>query len=604
MCGIAGILKRTSTLSEHQMQAYVSAMCDKLAHRGPDNSGTWTSSDGQCVLGHRRLSIIDLSAQSHQPMVGKRSGLTFNGEIYNYVELAAQLTAKGVEVNTFSDTHTLLSGLDNSQEQFITYLDGMYSFAYYDEALGSLLLARDPFGEKPLYYTEIKGALFFASEMGAFSVIPEFEGLISKDTLSLYLYLQSPPAPHTIFANVYKVSPGAYRRFSSAYAYPETQYYAPEFSPQDTGATEQSVVAKLEDKLCVSLERRLRSDVSLGAFLSGGIDSSTVVSLITQKFARPIDTYSVGFKDCDKSEHEQAQKIAKKLGTKHHNFMFDTQNYVDFIDVVASSCEPNADTSCIPTYLVSKLAGQEHKVILTGDGGDELFAGYNRYFLTLAAMKGKDSLRQQRQWHLGNEYTNTLNVFPHHQLRLLFGQFPSLLNDTLLAYRRFIDMGQKDPLSLFRQVDLSAYLPTVLSKVDRMSMANSIETRTPFLSTDVFQYAAQIPSRLLFDGNTGKNILRKLLAQYIPETLIQKQKVGFSFIGNNPASEVATRALITRFTDEKASAKSFLATYFDNKSLEQFISSLAICSPSLRLQSLWALLVLNSFLNSCRYKVV
>jgi len=584
------------------MQGYVNAMCEKLSHRGPDDAGVWVSADEQCVLGHRRLSIIDLSAQSHQPVAHQDNGLTYNGEIYNYVELANKLKKKWVPCHAFSDTHTLLSGLDYSKEQFITELDGMFAFAYYDAAKKELLLARDPFGEKPLFFTEIQGALFFASELGAFNAIPEFCGEVTPDNLSLYLYFQCPPAPHTIFSNVFKLSPGSYKRFSASTNYPETKYFSPEFSNKALPKSEGTALARVEDSLSLSLERRLRSDVSLGAFLSGGIDSSTVVSLITQKFGRSIDTYSVGFKDCDKSEHELAKQISNALGSNHHAFMFDSQNYVDFIDDIAHTCEPNADTSCIPTYLVAKLAARDHKVVLTGDGGDELFAGYKRYFNTIAAAKGKVREIQTREWHLGNAYTNTLNVFPHHQMRLLFEQFPSLLNDNLLSLRRYIDTGQKDALSLFRQVDLSAYLPTVLAKVDRMSMAHSIETRTPFLSTDVFTSVANTDNRYLYDGNTGKNLLRKLLGQYLPDSLIQKQKVGFSFIGNNKANDIALQALRARFADELNSVDTFSVKVFGRDKLEQFLLSLDKCTPSHQLQSLWALLVLNSFMKSCRYR--
>eukprot|EP01093_Parvamoeba_rugata_P002649 TRINITY_DN132_c0_g1_i7.p2 TRINITY_DN132_c0_g1~~TRINITY_DN132_c0_g1_i7.p2 ORF type:complete len:292 (-),score=50.85 TRINITY_DN132_c0_g1_i7:1883-2758(-) len=287
MCGIAGIYNKSDFYSKEQMTKLVQAMCDKLVHRGPDDAGVWVSNDGKCALGHRRLSIIDLSPQSHQPIVSHKAGLAFNGEVYNYVELAKKLNDKGVSCNSHSDTITLLIGLDDAAENFITELDGMFAFAYYNQISGQLLLARDPFGEKTLYYTEINGCTFFASEIGAFNVIPDFVGEVTPDHLSLYLYFQFPPAPYTIFANVFKLSQGSYKRFSMHGASTETRYFMPEFNGANV-ESESTVLETLDNVLSESLQRRLRSDVSLGAFLSGGIDSSTVVSLITQSLVEKL----------------------------------------------------------------------------------------------------------------------------------------------------------------------------------------------------------------------------------------------------------------------------------------------------------------------------
>jgi asparagine synthase (glutamine-hydrolysing) len=604
MCGIAGILKGESHYSEQQMTEFVNAMCQTLVHRGPDNQGVWMSDDKQCVLGHRRLSIIDLSNKSHQPIASQQAGLTFNGEIYNYIELAQQLHAKGLNRQANSDTQTLLAGLDDSSENFITKLDGMFAFGYYDQVRQQLLLARDPFGEKPVYFTEINGAIVFASEITAFNAIPDFVGQVTADHLSLYLYFQYPPAPYTIFANVFKVSPGSYKRFSANQAYPEISYYSPEFGARTSSLNKVDATQVLDSVLSESLQRRLRSDVSLGAFLSGGVDSSTVVSLIAKKFDHAIDTYSVGFLQCDKSEHEEAKRISQHLGTHHHTLMFDSRQYVDYVDLMVDHCEPNADTSCIPTFLVSELTARDHKVAITGDGGDELFGGYNRYYSTMHAAKGKEQAIKERTWHLGNQYVNSLNIVPHKELRTLFGVFPSLLNDILLQSRRHIDVSLNDYLARFQQTDLQLYLPTVLSKVDRTSMAHSLETRTPFLSTDVFQFAGSLSPSLLFNEKHKKVVLRSVLSQYLPDNMIQRNKVGFSFVGENEANALALIGLKQRFNDECRSSKSFIFDFFGPLKLALFNQDLHLCSQTKQLQMLWALLLLNSFMKNCRYKII
>lgn len=592
MCAVAGIFNINSPLSGPTLLDVVKEMTTKMLHRGPDDFGYFVSIDGRCVLGHRRLSVIDTTANGHQPMssIEGRHTLVFNGEIYNYDRLRTDLENSGVCFHTQSDTEVLLNGLVSRGTDFVTHLDGMFAFAFYDEVKKSLLLARDAFGEKPLYYTFQNGLFAFASELKVLTSLPGFDPLITRGHIAAYLAFQHIPAPNTIYAKCFKVEEGSMMRISSCGVLNSSKFFY--WNPGDFRSDSiEDQTDQLEQLLVNSLKRRLVADVPVGAFLSGGVDSSTAVALIKRKIGREIKTFSLGFNHMPSSEHLEAAEMARVLGTEHFQLMIEPADYQYHINTVAALLdEPNADSSCVPTYFLAQLARQHVTVAITGDGGDEIFGGYPRYQEIIQQSQGRETDIANRSWHVGRAYYSLISLlFPDAYLRRLFGQVPDFCADLLLSRRRKIDMDHRHVLHRMRQADANCYLAEVLAKVDRMSMANSLECRTPYLSPEIVQFAGSLPTSSLLDNGRGKYLLRRVGSRYVPQEWLNRPKKGF---GIDP---LMSQALVPLKQSIQLDSRNgfVLENVFSGEKITELFQNVL---PSWSLYHLWAVWLLELWL--------
>lgn len=533
MCGIAGLYHAASlAASGDEARHLLDRMNQTMVHRGPDAHGLWSDEAGRCFLAHRRLSIIDTSDAGRQPMLSGsgRWVVSFNGEIYNFLELRPKLEAAGIQLCGRTDTEVLLEALALWGIDALPKLDGMFAFAAFDRESGELLLARDPFGEKPLYYMELAGGgLAFASELQALETLPGFDGEVSLDAIGELLMFQYIGAPRTIYRAVKKLEPGYWLRAFPDGRIERGRYF--EFRPGRDGFVQRplhDLVDELEDILTRSVQRRLISDVPLGAFLSGGVDSSTVCALVHNKLGRPLKTFSIGFKDAPESEHEAARRFAAHLGTEHHDQILAPHTSDFLLEIGRLLDEPNADSSCMPTYLLARYARQFVTVALSGDGGDELFCGYGRYFATLD---------ENQRWELGTlpgwqpgraYYANRILVSEEAHVEELFGFVPEGLAAHLARLRNEIDQESVPLICRLRKSDADNYMPgAVLPKVDRMSMRHSLEVRTPFLNMELARFAEKLPGEMLYAQGRGKLLLRELACRYLPRDWINAPKQGF-----------------------------------------------------------------------------
>jgi len=546
MCGIAGIFRSgNSPLVAPEMAAFVEAMTSSMAHRGPDASGLWSDPSGRCVLGHRRLSIIDTSDAGRQPMATSdgRWMITFNGEIYNFQEVKPALEAAGVRLRGRTDTEVLIESIALWGTDALTRLDGMFAFAAFNLQSGELLLARDAFGEKPLYYMDLPGGGFaFASELQALERLPGFDGTVAIDALAEVLSFQYIGAPRSIYRAVRKLPPAHWLRIDSAGKITTGRYF--QFKPGLSGFTDRpmnDLADELEEILTRSIRRRLIADVPLGAFLSGGVDSSTVCALIRKKLGLPLMTFSTGFGGAPESEHLTARAFAEHLGTDHHEEIL-TPDAADFLLHIGEILdEPNGDSSCMPTYLLSRFARQSVTVAVSGDGGDEMFGGYGRYFATLDE-SARHRAGELPGWTPGGVYFgNRILVATEDHLTDLLGYVPEGLARHLSRLRRELDSRQGRLLCEMRRTDVDNYMPgAVLSKVDRMSMRHSLEVRTPFLSTELARFAERLPDSVLVQNGRGKQVLREVAYRHLPRHLIDLPKQGFGL----PLSDWARTSLL------------------------------------------------------------
>jgi len=546
MCGIAGIVALTGG-PVHETE--VRAMCGALRHRGPDAEGVYLAPG--VGLGVRRLSIIDLRT-GDQPVRNEdgTAWVVFNGEIYNYRELRRDLEARGHRFSTSSDTEPIVHLYEDRGAACVNALRGMFGLAVWDQARRTLLLARDRLGIKPLYYTEVGGRLAFASELKALLQLPEVEARVDWRALGSLLTTLYTPADQSILAGVRKLEPGHVLVARPGRDIRIARYWDVHFDPEE-GRSEADVAAELRDLLEESVRLHLASDVPLGAFLSGGIDSGSVVALMSRATAGPVKTFSIGFRDQDFDETPDARLVARALGTDHHEQILERDSVGILEEVAFHLDEPFGDSSAIPTYMVSKLAARHVKVVLSGDGGDELFAGYDRYRseardrrhgrlerwtmgrvarLMPRGMRGRDRLAHLSLPH-GRRYLNRLTLFDREGMRTILR--PGVLE--LVAphdpwwreARRLSRSGHW--LSRLQDVDLTSYLPLdILTKVDRMTMAHSIEARVPLLDHKLVEFAARIPPDMLLRGGRSKHILKRAVAGLLPDWVLEKPKRGFA----------------------------------------------------------------------------
>lgn len=532
MCGISGVFDPSGRLSRERLIDAATVLAEAQAHRGPDDQGVWLSPDGRCALSHRRLSILDVSSAGHQPMISAdgRYGLTYNGELYNFPEIAEAMTREGARFQTRSDTEVLLAGLIRDGEAFVSRMDAMFAFGFYDSEAGRLILARDRFGEKPLYFTRQDGIVAFASEMSALARLPWFDPVIDADDIAAYLSFQYVPAPRALYRNCAKLEPGCLMRIEADGSGSPRRYYDLRFDGPREGAADLDALAdELEELLVVSLRRRLISDVPLGAFLSGGVDSTTTVALAMRRLNRSIEAFSMGFADSPDSEHEDARAIARHLGADLKDQLVRPEELLNVEAIARMLDEPNADSSCLPTHLLSKFTRASVTVAVTGDGGDEMFGGYGRYGDCMAAVAAHQDRIADGTWHAGRDYfSGRLLIFDDRDLRLLLGEDPDPVPPLVKRLRAGIDADDRPLIHTLRETDVRHYMPgAVLAKLDRMSMSVGLETRTPFLSEEIGRFAASLPPDALWRDGLGKPVLRRLASRHLPAEWMARPKRGF-----------------------------------------------------------------------------
>lgn len=579
MCGIAGTLDALRRSGADAMRAQVLHMADALAHRGPDDRGAWVDPEAGIALGHRRLSILDLSAEGAQPMVSHcgRFVLSYNGEVYDHGELREQLETLGHHFRGHSDTEVLVEAISRwGVEPTLRRVNGMFAFAVWDAAERTLSLARDRLGKKPMYYGWCGQRFFFASELKALRAHPDFHADIDRDALGLLVRYSYIPAPWSILRGVRKLEAGhsiTLRGGEGPHELSPRGFWSPRElaeaglrDPFDGSPEEAS--AELESLLLDAVDRRMVADVEVGALLSGGFDSSSVVALMQAQSSRPIRTFSIGYREGRFDEAGHARAVSKYLGTEHRELMVTPADALEVIpELPGVFDEPFADASQIPTLLVSRLAREDVTVALSGDGGDELFAGYNRYFSSISRWERysrapRGARRLAARWLSGLARSNhppagpASDVVPAWRRVLGLVELESDLLDAMDPVEifarksarcplasRFV-RGASDPPTAFddRQrwaalpepieqmmfLDCCLFLPEdVLTKVDRASMATSLEVRAPLLDHRVVEFAWRLPLSLKVVGRERKWPLRRVLDRYVPRTLTDRPKSGF-----------------------------------------------------------------------------
>jgi asparagine synthase (glutamine-hydrolysing) len=596
MCGIAGIFPIHDHLYDFETQHnIVSNMISTIRHRGPDGSGVWVEENAKCTLGHRRLSIIDTSDAGLQPMSYNHEEwtITFNGEIYNYQELRNELTNSGATIVGKTDTEVLLSALSVWGIEAVNKFDGMFAFAAYHSPTETLYLTRDPFGEKPLYYTKHNNKFIaFSSELTSLETLPDFTFEVDENSISELLMFQYIGAPRSIYKNVSKLPQGHWLKINKNGDMQTNKYY--EFRPGSNGFSnkDKTVLAdELEDILITSIKRRLISDVPLGAFLSGGVDSSTVCGIAKKNLGIDLNTYSIGFDGYSGSEHEIARKIAAHLGTNHKDKLV-VPNLKDFLNNIGNLLdEPNGDSSCLPTFILTRFAREEVTVAISGDGGDELFGGYGRYTHTLA----QTSIRHNNL-SAGCHYYNSNNilVFNPGQLQEFLGFMPKVAADHLSSLIAKINNVNRELLCNLRSSDVENYLPgAVLAKVDRMSMRNSMEVRTPFLNLALANFAEKLPPRFLIEKNKTKVLLKEVAYRYIPKNIIDLPKQGFGLPVNTGWGKQQILYELNAALDKASVLRSWIGDFRTDKFLNDQNSK-----DKFSIYQVWSVIVLENWLRS------
>lgn len=577
MCGLTGFWNFSQDFSKEKLSSVISNMALAIEARGPDSEGIWVDEKIGLGLGHRRLAIVDLSPAGHQPMASKsdRFVIIYNGEIYNTEDLRKELIQAGCQFRGYSDTEVILEASEHwGVAKTAAKLNGIFSFALWDKQEKKLYLVRDRLGVKPLYWGFNQGILFFGSQLKSFLKHPHWNGALDKSALCAYFRFNYVPAPLSIFQGIQKLKPGVVLSLDQSKKITEEKFWDLETlvekgQSQTSQKSDKIWIDELDDLLRDSVKRQMVADVPLGAFLSGGIDSSMVVALMQAQSTRPIRTFSIGFHEAEYNEAQYAAKVAKHLGTEHHELYLSAKDAMDIIPNIPEWCdEPFADVSQIPTFLVSQLARRHVTVSLSGDGGDELFAGYNRYLmgqniwqkmkylpLWLRAL-GASGIRQfsVTSWDtfakmvpaqlrprlMGDKIYKLAAVLkatnPQDFYRLLVSQWndPAALvlgEQEPKLYPWNSDFYEKFPgdfVNNMRTMDLLTYLPDdILAKVDRASMAVSLEARVPLLDHRLVEFSTTLPMEMKIRQGQGKWILRQVLNRYIPEQLFNRPKMGF-----------------------------------------------------------------------------
>lgn len=571
MCGIVGYFQTLTPAADQT----VSAMVERIAHRGPDGWGTWSDPEAGIALGHRRLAILDLSPAGHQPMVSAngRYILVFNGEIYNHRLIRAEVDSAGWSAGWrgHSDTETLLAALQLwGSDAVLPKLNGMFAFALWDRERRVLTLARDRAGEKPLFYGRVGTGLVFGSELRAIEAHPDWHAEIDPDVLAVYLRHGYVPDPHCIYRGMHKLPPAHRVEIGTDGSAEPMPYWklSALVNGERRGSSTKELVDELENRLLKAIGIRMEADVPLGAFLSGGIDSSTVVALMQAQSTRPVKTFTIGFNVAGFNEGEQAKAIARHLGTEHSELYLTPQDALDVVpDLPMHWDEPFADSSQIPTLLLARMTREHVTVALSGDGGDELFCGYKRYEQGYALFRRLRMLPAPMRRMVAAALLNApvgivdraMSVMPRRYQNLILGDRLRKLGDVLRYsdeleyYRRLVSVfqspsalvpGSSEVMTLlgrydewpklndFREtmmyLDMMTYLPgDILTKVDRASMAVGLEARVPLLDHEIIEFAWELPLDFKWREGKAKWPLRQILDRHVPRELFDRPKMGF-----------------------------------------------------------------------------
>ena len=620
MCGICGEISFDGGTELEK----VHKMCNALVHRGPDDEGMVFFGNGKPIemkpmsrpfgeetrfevgLGHRRLSIIDLSDAAHQPMCNedRTIWIVYNGEIYNFQEIRKELETKGHIFESRSDTEVILHAYEEWGVDCLNKFRGMFAFGLWDNKLKRLFLARDRLGKKPLVYVYRKDRFAFASEIKALLQIPWVERKINPLAIHNYLTYQYVPSPDTIFQEIHKLPPAHYLLYDSNGDLKIKRYWRLNYNAQERRKADVETLCKIiRERLEESVRYRLISDVPLGAFLSGGIDSSLVVGLMAKNGGAPVKTFSIGFEEQEFNELDYARIISNHFGTDHHEFVVKPNAIEILPKLVWHYNEPFGDPSAIPTYYVAKMTRDYVKVVLTGDAGDENFAGYRRYlrskyvlwFTRLPELLRRDLLSKilkglsHSPWrrktfnrlgdfveflssHQGRNYFEQIRIFSEKEKGGIYSEefLQSAKTDPLdYLVAKYEESDTEDPLEKLLYLDMMTYLPEdLLVKTDIATMAHSLEARVPFLDHPFIEEIARIPSGLKLRGLTTKYILKKTFADFLPDTVLKRRKMGFGV----PLSRWFRKELKDYAYDILLSDRAISRGYFKREGVEQLLN--------------------------------
>ena len=638
MCGLVGILGDMA-----HAEADIQTMLSAIHHRGPDDSGVWIDKSNNVALGHARLSIVDLSDAGKQPMVshGDRYVIAYNGEIYNHEDIRKRLP-NSIPWRGHSDTETLVAAIEEwGIEKALSQVEGMFAFALWDKKTGQLSLARDRAGEKPLYYGFQKGRLYFTSELSALSQLKRFEKNLSLTAASLMLNYKYVPSPYSIYEDIKKLPPGSFLVVNNIRSEPEVKQYwsaVERFEhcfTHPTDLTGDAYLEKLEELISHSVKSQLMGDVPVGAFLSGGIDSSLIAALMQRACSSPINTFSIGFGNDKFNEAPHAKKIAQHLGTNHtemYVYPEDLQAVIPKLPTIYD--EPFSDVSQVPTYLLSHLARQQVTVALSGDAGDELFCGYDRYHQTMSIWRKLNRIPKSVRAKVAPLLASLpavpfnatasllLSVTGKQNNKSLFGDkmlkaVGLLSSDTIddLYNRHFTQWdniealvkNSDNPLTVMNTTTLSGkiddddkvmmlkdfcfYLPNdILTKVDRASMAVSLESRIPLLNKEVIEFAWSTPTTHLTNAAGSKLPLKHILYKHVPQQLVDRPKMGFGVPISDWLKGPLQEWMMDTLNSQKLEQAGIVNSPMVQKRMEEHIASKRQWS-----ESIWNLLMFQTW---------
>lgn len=562
MCGINGIIAK-SNRNKNDITTALNTMNDLIIHRGPDDDGLFSEENDQFTIGMgmRRLSIIDLTS-GKQPIFSddKNIVIVFNGEIYNYKAIKSRLETEGISFNTSSDTEVILKAYEKYGVESFQWLDGMYAFSIYDKNINKLIIARDFFGEKPLYYMHTQKKFIWASELKSIIKTIDFTPNISKKGLNLYFRLTYIPAPHTIYENIFKLEANHYLEYDLGSHSTSIHQINDEPKPKASKVSFEKAKATTKDLVYKSVDSRSIADVGLGTFLSGGVDSSIISLCLSQATDKKIDTFSIGFKKASYDETDKSRVVAKMLNSNHHEFIIDEEDLKNNIhEILLNFDEPFSDTAALPTHLLSQKTREHVTVALTGDGGDEVFGGYNKYYIgkmnqrytgiipnglhkSIARLSNKFLINKDDTRGKKFKINRLLNAIDYDggfywdiiSLANTNSQLAEIMSpeffdaDIFQEYKEVLGKQKIETLTDFRLVDKILSLEGgMLAKVDRTSMMTSLECRAPFLSREIWEFANTLPESYLMKGWNKKYILKEAFRSQFPEEFLEKGKSGF-----------------------------------------------------------------------------
>ena len=601
MCGIFGVISNNEYLKSNEI---VAQCLDIQKHRGPDASGTWN--DAHATFAHNRLSIIDLSEKGKQPMTNAKQSIVivFNGEIYNFPTLKSELLTKGFEFISTSDTEVIINGYEAWGEEIFSKIHGMFSFCLYDIVNKKFYLVRDRFGKKPLYYSQLDdNSIIFASELNTILAHPAIDKSINEDAIDLFLSLQYIPQPSTVYRKIVSVDAGSFLKIDGRNK-ESKKYYSLKVSPQYQGIEYPEALQLIRQQVEESVTKRMISDVPLGSFLSGGIDSSIITAVLAQNSTKPVTTISVGFQEKKYSELDKAASMAKRYKTEHHEYVLNLDDaHLHLAKIVNAYGQPFGDQSAIPTYFLSQVTRKHVTVALSGDGGDELFSGYQRYHLDkkinnlqkfiptpilklLVSVFGiippKKNVPIERNWTLGLKRLKQVLEIDKKASILRWGSFFSIkhkrelyqtygYNEDLAVQmmKRYFEYSEnKDITTASQYCDLHTYAPgDYLVKTDIAAMQNSIEVRCPLLDHELAEIAFSLPRSFHFKGMNGKRILKEAFSKDLTNEVLYGPKQGFSM----PLAEWFRGSWLTMLYDYINSTNSFSKIYFQRKYIDKMI---------------------------------